>query len=161
MRKISNEILDKEIETKFLLWQALLTINGFIATIVVGLAAFGSIDTSPFWVKLLIELILIVIIISSWLIARIFYNVGFIYHKINEILKTKRTEELNVQKTMNHAKNIHSQMVFAEKTTLNLLIIIALILVVLVSYLLFFQKSQISSNITRHHWRGYIPYQQK
>jgi len=146
MQKLLQEVLDKQKEASFLLWQALLTINGFIATIVVGIAAFSPISSSPIWVRLLVALILVAILISSGLIARIFYLVGFSYKNMGEMIKDvkeghKRIEDVNIQERMTSANNIHSQIAFAEKTTLVLQVIISVILVALVLYLLFFQNS--------------------
>ena len=157
MQELLQEVLDKQKEASFLLWQALLTINGFIATIIIGIAAFGSISSSSIWIRLLIELILIAIIISSGLIARIFYLVGVSYKNMGEMIKEvkeghKKIEDINVQERIDSANKIHSQIAFAEKMTLKLQVLIAVILVFLVSYLLFFQSNNSATNLTKQHW---------
>ena len=90
MSKDSEAIIHHEIqdshnkvkEASYQHWQGLLTVNGFLASVLIGIAAFSPIQSD--WLKVLVFIIIICILLASF---SIILNMLLTKHAYNAIYK--------------------------------------------------------------------------
>lgn len=87
MNDIQDELLKWQIEAKNFTLLSILTINGFLITVLIGMASFGLLNLWLFWVKIIVEIVFILLFISSSLIVLTFDSFVRFYNGLYRLNK--------------------------------------------------------------------------
>ncbi len=134
-----EDILNKQRETKFLLWQSFLTFNGFLITVLIAIVSLGSINSAPLILKLLVIVLLIALFISCGLIIYSFKQVEIGYKKMGEQLRKYNSNDppSKLEELAGTGNKINT----FEKINIYMELIVAILVCILVSYFLLYYNT--------------------
>lgn len=135
MEELEEEIVNKQKEVNYFLWQVLITVNSFLATLLIALLALKSFNQIA---KLAISLGLILTSSSCVLLIINFLNVKEIYSKIAKGIKghkvlTKEVEESDIKYAVGkYEENQRNEMIAIFSTLVAWIILLLVIFSLLV-----------------------------
>lgn len=135
-----NDSSNKVREVSYQLWQSLLTINGFLATVLIGIAAFS--DIQELWVKNLVFVTVILLFSSSILIVLNYLNTKQVFQRIYKVLyEAKLFGKMPDEKGNEFYAGIRGIIMFITEKLLIILQLISCVLILVYLYYALFSPS--------------------
>lgn len=132
---LHEEVLDSQKQVKYLLWQSLLTLCGFLITVLIGISSFGLIQESNFILKIFVELSLILLFLVCGMLVLNFRGMEKMYGDLASVTRkdrkpTKQEEDTLLETSLRRGRWINTR----EEISIIIITGVSIILIFLTIY---------------------------